>query len=223
MQKSVLDHVCLQREFSYIKSRGYPQPTPLCRLMSSFGSDKSGPFHNYTVVYDWLLSRFREENLAVFELGLGTNKLGAPSTMGLSGKPGASLRAWSAEFTSARIFGADIERDILFIEDRIETFWVDQREPQAIRALWMELEDISFDIMIDDGLHEASANICFFLELFRKLKPGGLYVIEDVTPNDTDLMSCFARCLAHAGQSVVFETLDHSLNKVDNRLLIFQK
>jgi SAM-dependent methyltransferase len=223
MEKSVLDHLCLVHEFSYIKSKGYPHPTYLCELMSSFGSDKAAPFHNYTVVYDWLFSRFREEELTIFELGLGTNKVGAPSTMGPDGKPGASLRAWRTYFPASEIFGADIDRDILFDEDRIRTLWVDQRDPTAIRALWEKLEDISFDIMIDDGLHEASANICFFMESFRKLKPGGIYAIEDVTPADADLMDCFSRCIAHAGKSVVYQLLDHSLNKVDNRLLIFQK
>jgi hypothetical protein len=223
MHNSVLEHVNLSHEFRYFKRRGLPHSTELCHLMTSFDSDKANPLHNYTALYDWLFSRFRAEDLAVFELGLGTNKVGAPSSMGAEGKPGASLRGWRAYFSSALIYGADIDRDILFEEDRIRTFWTDQTDPRAIRTLWNNLNGVALDIIVDDGLHEASANICFCIESFRKLKPGGIYVVEDITPQDTDLMSSFARCMACVSKSLVYEELDHPLNKVDNRLLIFQK
>lgn len=223
MQVSILDHINLEHEFRHIKGKGFSQPTELCHLMSSFGSDKGNPFHNYTVAYDWLFSRFRNEDLALFELGLGTNKVGAPSSMGPEGKPGASLRGWHAYFPCARVYGADIDSNILFEEDRIRTFWTDQRDPHAVRALWDKLGELAFDIMIDDGLHEASANICFFMESFGKLKPGGIYIIEDVTPRDADLMGSFMRSIACVSKSIVYEELDHPRNKVDNRLVIFQK
>jgi hypothetical protein len=223
MQASVFDHISVDHEFRSLSEKGFSHLTELCHLMSSFGSDKGNALHNYTVVYDWLFSRFRNEELAVFELGLGTNKVGAPSTMGPEGKPGASLRGWRAYFPRARIYGADIDADILFEDDRIRTFWTDQRKPHAIRALWAKLTDVSFDIIVDDGLHEAPANICFFLESFGKLKQGGIYIVEDITPNDATLMGSFVRCIASVSKSVALEELDHPLNKTDNRLLIFQK
>ena len=77
--------------------------------------------------------------------------------------------------------------------------------------------------MIDDGLHEASANICFFIGSFEKLKLGGIYIIEDITPHDVELIGSFARCIAPACRSVVYEELDHPVNKVDNRLVLLQK
>jgi glycosyltransferase involved in cell wall biosynthesis len=223
MQASVFDNLNLEHEFAFIQGKGFAPPTELCDQMSSFGSDKGGPFHNYTVLYDWLFSRFRNEELALFELGLGTNKVGAPSSMGPKGKPGASLRGWRAYFPRTRIYGADIDADILFQEDRIKTFWTDQREPGAIRELWDKLDGVAFDIMIDDGLHEASANICFFIESVGRLKPGGIYVIEDVGPNDVDLMHSFARSISCVSKRIVFEEIGHPINKADNRLLIFQK
>jgi hypothetical protein len=120
---------------------------------------------------------------------------------GVNGKPGASLRAWREYFPQAQIYGADIDRDILFAEDRIQTFWTDQRDPKAIRELWHQLDGVSFDVMIDDGLHEAPANICFFMESFHKLKPGGIYVIEDILPHDIDVMNALARSLSCACSS----------------------
>jgi hypothetical protein len=223
MLVSSLDQINLGDEFPFIRSKGFSRRTELCDLMSSYGSDKGNPFHNYTVVYHWLFSRFRNEQLALFELGIGTNKVGAPSSMGAGGKPGASLHAWRAYFPHAQIYGADIDFDTLFEEERIQTSWTNQKDSHAIRALWDKLEGIAFDIMIDDGLHEASANIRFFLESFGKLKPGGIYVIEDITPHDADLLGEFAKCIARVSKSLVYEALDHPRNKVDNRLFIFQK
>lgn len=220
---SVFETINLEHELQELKKKGFSHLTDLCHMMSSFGSDKAAPFHNYTVVYDWLFSRFRKEELYLFELGLGTNKPGAPSSMGSEGKPGASLRAWRAYFPRARIYGADIDADILFQEDRIKTFWTDQREPQAIRALWDKLENVVFDIMVDDGLHEASANICFFKESLARLKPGGIYVIEDLTPQRADLVRSFADAVVSFSKSFVCEELEHPVNKFDNRLFIFQK
>jgi hypothetical protein len=43
------------------------------------------------------------------------------------------------------------------------------------RELWEP-----FDIIIDDGLHEAFANICFFENSIFKLKRGGYFIIEDL-------------------------------------------
>ncbi|TPL79945.1 hypothetical protein FJ950_27480 [Mesorhizobium sp. B2-3-14] len=223
MKVSTLRQINLEEEFRDLKNNGLPQRTELCDLMSSFGSDKSGPFHNYTLAYDWLFSNYREENLNLFELGLGTNKVGAPSSMGPDGKPGASLRGWRAYFPHASIYGADIDSNILFDEQQIRTFWTDQRDPQAVRALWDEVGDLEFDIIIDDGLHEASANICFFMESFRKLKQGGIYIIEDIPPIDADLMRSFVLCISCVSQSIVYENLEHPRNNVDNRLVIFQR
>src|SRR5262249_6338050 len=122
-----------------------------------------------------------------------------------------------------QIYGADIDRDILFEEERIRTFWTDQRDPEAIRNLWGELDDVTFDMIVDDGLHEASANLCFLMESFARVKPGGLYVIEDILPQDVELIDCAARVMAPVCTGVVLELLAHPRNWVDNRLLILQR
>lgn len=221
--RSVYDRIDLRSEFESLNLSAQMQPTALCELISSFGSDKAGPFHNYTILYDHLFSKFRKRDVEIFELGIGTNKIDFPSSMGPRGKPGASLRAWRAYFNSAKIYGADIDRDVLFVEDRIQTFWVDQTKADAIRALWRQLPDISFDIMIDDGLHDASANICFFLESFQKLKPGGIYMVENIRQSDAGVMNSFVHSIAHVGKCAIITSLNHPRNNFDNRLMIFQK
>ena len=65
----------------------------------------------------------------IFEIGLGTNYKNIVSNMGINGKPGASLRAFRDYCPNASVFGADIDKRILFEEERIKTFYVDQTDP----------------------------------------------------------------------------------------------
>jgi hypothetical protein len=104
--------------------------------------------------------------------------------MGARGRPGASLRVWRDYFPKAVIYGADIDRDILFTEDRIKTFYMDQCDPAAIQAFWQQVDDTGFDFMVDDGLHVFEAGSCLFTHSIDRLAEHGIYVIEDVTPTD---------------------------------------
>lgn len=160
--------------------------TELCNIMSKHGSDKGNhTHHNYTTLYHRLFSSMREEHIRVFELGIGTNNVYIPSNMGADGKPGASLYGWAEYFPKAVIYGADIDRDILFQTERIETYFCDQTDPNSIKLLWSQpnLGDL-FDIIIEDGLHEFHANVTFFENSIHKLKKGGYYIIEDVIIRD---------------------------------------
>lgn len=159
--------------------------TPLCVIMKKYGTDKAlfqgiGK-HNYTTIYFLLFKKMIDNPIRLFELGIGTTKLDVGYNMGVSGKPGASLRGWSEFFPHADVFAADIDKDILFDEERIKTFYCDQTNPEIIKAMWEdEALKEQFDIIIDDGLHEFGPNICFFENSIHKLKKGGIYVVEDV-------------------------------------------
>jgi len=121
-------------------------------------------------------------------LGLGTNNLNIPSNMGSSGIPGASLYGWQEFFPNSYIFGADIDKDILFNTDKIKTFYCDQTDQLTIKYMWSEpsLQE-NFDIIIEDGLHTFNANVCFFENSIHKLKPSGYYIIEDITFHEEPL------------------------------------
>ena len=158
-------------------------PTKMCFVMTKYGSDK-GRAHRYTSVYSALFRGRYDEPLRVFELGLGTNNPDAPSSMGVFGAPGASLRGWRELFPQALVYGADIDRKILFQEDRIKTFYCDQLDASSIRELWehSEFRD-GADIIIEDGLHTLEANLAFLSESLDHLRPGGIYVTEDIPQN----------------------------------------
>lgn len=166
---------------SFFSDVRFNKETPLCSLMSKYGSDKSGHHHNYTKFYDYIFSDIRNNKLNFFELGLGTNNPNIACSMGIDGKPGASLRAWRDYFINSNIYGADIDKDILFEEDRIKTFFVDQTNSSTITDLFdRQLADLEFDVIIDDGLHKFDANVNFLITCIHKLKQGGIFIIEDL-------------------------------------------
>jgi SAM-dependent methyltransferase len=143
------------------------------------GSDKAS-VHDYHLLYAALLDGRRQEPLSILEIGLGTNNIGVRSNMGPQGRPGASLRAFRDWAPRADVFGADVDRSILFTEDRVKTFWVDQTDDEALDALAATFGDRRFDLIIDDGLHEPHANLNTIAFALPLLKPGGYLVIEDI-------------------------------------------
>lgn len=158
-------------------------PTEMCRVMADFGSDKAK--NRYTPVYSALFNDRRGLPLCIFELGLGSNNLNVLSNMGVFGAPGASLRGWRQLFPHALVYGADIDRRILFEEDRIKTFYCDQLEAASIREMWSHADlRGGADIIIEDGLHTFEANISFLQESLEHLCPGGIYVVEDIAWED---------------------------------------
>ena len=170
--------------------------TPLCEIMGRNNSDKGSidiqsSWHNYTTFYYSIFKDLQQEPLRIFELGLGTNNPNVPSNMGIHGRPGASLYGWKEFFVHSNIFGADIDSNILFSSDRINTYYCDQTNPDIIHAMWNdhpELRD-NFDIIIEDGLHTYAANVCFFENSIHKLKSNGYYIIEDIDLNSAKLFN----------------------------------
>ena len=59
----------------------------LAELFTRHGSDKSTT-HRYHMLYSWMLRGRREEPLKILEVGIGTNDVTRPSSMGRQGRPG---------------------------------------------------------------------------------------------------------------------------------------
>lgn len=208
-----------------LKEHLYDNLTDLCRIMRRHGSDKGITWHNYTPVYDLMFSHLRDrDDVQVFELGIGTNNPDLPSSMGINGTPGASLRGWKEWMPKARIVGADIDRNILFREESIETYYVDQRSANTIHDLWSAIPgDATFDIIIDDGLHTFEANDNFLRHSHDRVRPGGFYIIEDILEDDIASFEASIPEYKEWFAEVVLCKLPHKINKCDNNLLILYK
>lgn len=139
--------------------------------------------HTYADFYSLLFDHCRNDIKKVFECGIGTNNPNLPSSMGVQYKPGASLRVWKDYFLKANIYGADIDKNILFEEERIKTFEVDQLNKYSVQRMWNNIKEDNFDLIIDDGLHTYDAGVILFNNSYSMLRDGGLYVIEDVHPS----------------------------------------
>lgn len=160
-----------------IASRDNAKEAKLSELFKRYGSDKYAA-RDYCKIYNYLINELGEPQ-KIFEIGLGTNNMDIVSTMGRNGMPGASLRAFRDFTANAKIFGADFDNRILFTEERIETYFVDQTNMDTFTELSQNIGS-DFDLMIDDGLHSPNANLHslhFFLE---NIKVGGFAVIEDI-------------------------------------------
>jgi hypothetical protein len=148
-------------------------------LFDKYGSDKS-TYHDYHHAYGSILAD-PDSVTDLLEVGLGTNNPEVVSNMSREGRPGASLFAYRDFLPNARIYGADIDRDILFEDERISTFFVDQTSPRSFDPIAAALPQ-EFDLIIDDGLHSPNANIATMAFALGKLKKGGWFVVEDISP-----------------------------------------
>ena len=148
----------------------------LKNLFNQYGSDKVRSSLVY--IYLEIFSNFKINSL--FEIGLGTNNIKVRSNMGLDGKPGASLRAFR-DYLGIKIYGADVDKKILFEEKNIETYFIDQLETKTIKNIKKLIPKL--DLIIDDGLHQPDANLSVILDLLDHLNPNGILVIEDIEPN----------------------------------------
>jgi hypothetical protein len=98
--------------------------------------------------------------------------------MGKRGVPGASLRAFADLFPDSQIYGADIDKDILFQENNISTFYLDQNQLSTYDN--PIIENKKFDLIIDDGVHMQSANLNSLLFSLERLTNNGVLVVEDI-------------------------------------------
>lgn len=129
--------------------------------------------HSYIPFYQQLFEGREVKRL--LEIGIGYRDLMEPFVPRFV--PGSSLRMWKEHFRSADIWGCDIREDVLFQESSIITLQIDQSKRE-------ELEKLArfgpWDIIIDDGSHQTEHQILTAEVLLPSVRPGGVYVVEDV-------------------------------------------
>ncbi|MFI1913933.1 class I SAM-dependent methyltransferase [Nocardia sp. NPDC020380] len=139
-------------------------------LSVRYGSDKWGMLHWFTPHYEQHLAQLRDEPVRVLEIGIGGYKDPADG--------GASLRMWKAFFPRGIVTGLDIFPKHGLDETRLRTVQGDQNDPAFLESLAAKYGP--FDVIIDDGSHINEHVITSFQTLFRHVRPGGVYVIEDL-------------------------------------------
>lgn len=207
------------KKLGWHKAVHYYALNPLTRCMTMQTSDKSSHHHTYTRYYHTLFRDYTTEEFSLLEIGIGSIDPSVPSNMAGTKhtyRPGASLRGWRDYFPRAKIYGADIDDKVLFTEDRIETFRLDQTDLEQLRV---EAGRRKYKIIVDDSLHVLHANWSAYKILFQAVEKTGVYIIEDVCTLTDDEFRKVA--MDNPYDSVVeYVRLENFRNKSDNNLIV---
>jgi 23S rRNA U2552 (ribose-2'-O)-methylase RlmE/FtsJ len=144
-------------------------PTQTNPLFKYFSEHRQGrgiyKFDHYFERYEQHFSKFRGKEVHVLEVGIFS---------------GGSLEMWRNYFgPSCKVYGVDIDpRCKSYESDSVRVLTGDQSDKSFWRRVRQEVPAV--DIVIDDGGHTAEQQIVSLEELLPHLRPGGVYVCEDV-------------------------------------------
>jgi ubiquinone/menaquinone biosynthesis C-methylase UbiE len=149
----------LQKHFDLLWSRGHDW-----KVLSDKGTD-----HSYIEIYDEILKEYTNNPINFLEIGIGF---------------GSCLEMWTNYFhKDSKIYGFDIE-DFQIFKDYGTIYYGDSKSEETRDAYF---NDITFDVIIEDGEHTISSQLATFDNYYKLVKPGGLYIIEDVQHLEQDL------------------------------------
>jgi len=142
---------------------------PLSQIAEIHKTDKAPSWHNYTPIYNFYFSEYREQPMKFLEVGF---------------YHGASARMWQDYFSNAQLYFVDIKKSFFEVygkglSDRCHLHIADQSKSADLKKFLQNVGG-DFDVIIDDGGHTMDQQLITFKELFPYLKDGGIYVIEDL-------------------------------------------
>ncbi len=162
------------------------EPAEVNPLAEFFDARTSGrgiwKWRHYFDIYHRHFFRFVGREVHVLEIGVYS---------------GGSLDLWKHYFgPRVMIYGVDVQPACKVYEsERVKIFIGDQDDPEFWRAFKREVPQL--DIIIDDGSHEPQHQITSLEEMFPHLRPGGIYLCEDITGKDNVFASYVGKLSAH--------------------------
>lgn len=146
---------------SFFSNNNENEGADFATISNAFECDKTIA-HRYQYPYDKFLTKFRNIQCTIFEIGINEGK---------------SLPVWETFLPKARIYGMDIGVGMKL--NRGEVFKGDQSNINDLKIVSEKIGKC--DIIIDDGSHIADHQLKTFYYLFENLLDwGGVYVIEDI-------------------------------------------
>ena len=181
-----------------------------------------GTSHNYPSFYNNLLLPYRHDISAFVEIGIGSPHQDGESRMAENYAYGSSLRGWRDFMPNATILGCDIDPRVLIQEDRITSLYIDQTNPNSFDELKQKISlHKGADVILDDGLHLHHSNLLSLICLWPLIKPGGVYMIEDMSEQIFKENLNFIKKLNLNGICYGIEL--YSTLKGDNRIITISK
>jgi hypothetical protein len=108
---------------------------------------------------------------------------------------GGSMPMWRHYFgDGCKVHGVDIQKECKAYEDSHTTIHIGD---QGDRGFWKRFREVvpSVDVLIDDGSHWPEHQIVTLEEMLQHLRPGGVYICEDVHGTGNPF-AAYARSLA---------------------------
>lgn len=164
-----------------------PSNNKLTDLANKYGSDKGDLHydkHHYTRVYDYYLEKYELNPISLCEIGLLHPT--AKRTPNGSYDRTPSLKMWHDYFPNGQITGFDIDDFSSVKINRTQIVRGDQGNREDLARI-IQLNPKPFDFIIDDASHASHHQQITLGYLFRYLKPGGIFFIEDLHYQPPDL------------------------------------
>ncbi|NOD36242.1 MULTISPECIES: class I SAM-dependent methyltransferase [unclassified Ruegeria] len=189
----------------------------LTQLAKKHGTDKglTDLAHGYTRLYELLFHPLRDKPIRLLEMGLlrgGPEVRGRRADRETDRVP--SVDMWLEYFEHAHVTGLDISDFSWRKGPRFDFVQCDMEKRENIKAAAAQFEQ-PFDVIIDDASHASHHQQFALLEMWPKLKDGGIYIIEDLHwqpgtfenpdfPKTGDLFHDFQRTrrFAHSDQEI---------------------
>jgi hypothetical protein len=159
--------------------------------------------NNYSCFYKNIFSKYiNKQNLNILEIGIAR---------------GSSLKTWDSLFNNANIYGIDLNKqciDLCKDYDNIKII-IDN-----VNNSLEKLNNINFDIIIDDGSHLPYDIISSFNIYFNKLNKDGVYIIEDLGPsynNEYKLLNDYSNDIPKIGEKLYLQK--NSRNKINEFII----
>ena len=136
---------------------------------SSIWEGKKISTHNYSVYYEKYLSHLRQKKIQILEIG---------------SHEGKGIASFYFYFPFSKIIGANINPfQMKFKSKRITELFVDVTSEKVLTNLSNFIP--KQDVIIDDASHNLRDILITFSRLFKNLKSGGIYIIEDMDQFNT--------------------------------------
>ncbi len=136
---------------------------------SSIWEGKKISTHNYSVYYEKYLSHLRQKKIQILEIG---------------SHEGKGIASFYFYFPFSKIIGANINPfQMKFKSKRITELFVDVTSEKVLTNLSNFIP--KQDVIIDDASHNLRDILITFSRLFKNLKSGGIYIIEDMNQFNT--------------------------------------
>lgn len=146
-----------------------PDGIEIIDIINHYMTDKHHEHDFFNLIYNDLFKPLRNDVKKFVEVGI---------------YDGESIKLWRDYFINSEIFGLDIIPENAdnklgsVSKDRLSLIKMDQSNTDDIESFCSQHNDI--DVILDDGSHKMYDQQITFAKMFKSLKSGGIFIIEDL-------------------------------------------